>query len=85
MGSLSRYLLSDRFRLQFRAQAFNVLNCSNLQLGETDIGNLNNPQFAQAGGTFSPRKVRCEVPVCRHVLRLDSDSRSGRLVGVALA
>jgi hypothetical protein len=44
--------------LQFRAEAFNVFNHTNFQLGEADIANLNNPQFGQAGGTFNPRQLQ---------------------------
>jgi hypothetical protein len=45
--------VSDRFRLQFRAEAFNILNHTNFQLG---MGNgpggnnpLNSPEFGKAG------------------------------------
>ena len=54
--------VSDRFQMQFRAEAFNVLNHTNFHLGGT-IGpangnNLNNPQFGQAGGTSNPRNLQ---------------------------
>lgn len=56
------FRLSDRFRLQFRAEAFNVLNHTNFQLGgangPTGFNNLNNPQFGQASGTFNPRQLQ---------------------------
>ena len=56
------FRLSDRFRLQFRAEAFNVLNHTNFQLGGT-TGPVNNnrwnlPNFGQAGGTFNPRQLQ---------------------------
>ena len=56
------FRVSDRFQLQFRAEAFNVFNHTNFQLGGT-IGpatgnNLNNPQFGQAGGPSNPRNLQ---------------------------
>ena len=55
--------LSDRFRLQFRAEAFNIFNHTNFQLGVPNVGptgnnRLNSPQFGKAGGTFSPRNLQ---------------------------
>ena len=55
--------LSDRFRLQFRAEAFNILNHTNFQLGVANVGpsgnnRLNSPEFGKAGGTFSPRNLQ---------------------------
>jgi DNA-binding winged helix-turn-helix (wHTH) protein len=56
------FRLSDRFRLQFRAEAFNVFNHTNFQLGgatgPTGINKLDRPQFGQAGGTFNPRQLQ---------------------------
>jgi hypothetical protein len=54
--------VSDRFQLQFRAEAFNVFNHTNFQLGGT-IGpangnNLNYLQFGQAGSTSNPRNLQ---------------------------
>jgi hypothetical protein len=51
------FALSERFGLQFRAESFNVFNHTNFQLG-AGIGNLNNSQFGQAGGTFNPRQLQ---------------------------
>jgi hypothetical protein len=56
------FRMSDKFQLQFRAEAFNVFNHTNFQLGGT-IGpaagnNLNYPQFGQAGGTSNPRNLQ---------------------------
>ena len=54
--------VSDRFRLQFRADAFNILNHTNFQLGMGNgpSGNnrLNSPEFGKAGGTFNPRNLQ---------------------------
>jgi hypothetical protein len=57
------FRLSDRFRLQFRAEAFNILNHTNFQLGVGNVGpsgnnRLNSPEFGKAGGTFSPRNLQ---------------------------
>jgi len=54
--------LSDRFRLQFRAEVFNIFNHTNFQLGGATgpmgSNKLNNSQFGQAGGTFNPRNLQ---------------------------
>jgi len=57
------FRLSDRFQLQFRAEAFNILNHTNFQLGVGNAGpsgnnRLNRPEFGKAGGTFSPRNLQ---------------------------
>ena len=57
------FRLSDRFRLQFRAEAFNILNHTNFQLAAEDVGpsgnnRTNSPEFGKAGGTFSPRNLQ---------------------------
>jgi hypothetical protein len=58
------FRLSDRFLLQFRAEAFNIFNHTNFQLGVAVVnspsGNnkLNSPEFGKAGGTFSPRNLQ---------------------------
>ena len=56
------FQLSDRFGLQFRAEAFNIFNHTNFQLGgatgPTGFNNLKNSQFGQASGTFNPRQLQ---------------------------
>jgi hypothetical protein len=56
------FRLSDRFGLQFRAEAFNIFNHTNFQLGgatgPTGSNKLDRPQFGQASGTFNPRQLQ---------------------------
>jgi hypothetical protein len=52
------FRVSTRFRVQFRAEAFNVFNHTNFQLGNAEIVSLNDPSFGQAGGTFNPRQLQ---------------------------
>ena len=52
------FQLSERFRLQFRAEAFNVFIHTNFQLDGAEMISLNDPLFGQAGGTFNPRQLQ---------------------------
>jgi len=52
------FRLSESMRLQLRAEAFNVFNHTNFQLGGNDMNSLNDPFFGQAGGTFNPRQLQ---------------------------
>ena len=52
------FQLSERFRLQFRAEAFNIFNHTNFQLGSVELVSLNDPLFGQAGGTSNPRQMQ---------------------------
>jgi hypothetical protein len=57
------FRLSDRFRLQFRAEAFNIFNHTNFQLGIENVGSsgnnrLNSLHFGKAGSTFNPRNLQ---------------------------
>ena len=62
MSLFRKFQLGDSLRFQFRAEAFNVLNHTNFQLGGStgpaDKNNLNNPLFGQAGGTSNPRNLQ---------------------------
>ncbi|MFY9560155.1 MAG: hypothetical protein WAQ52_07975 [Terriglobales bacterium] len=53
---LKNVRISDRFRLQFRAEAFNVFNHTNFLLG--DNSSLHDPRFGVAGGTNPPRNLQ---------------------------
>jgi outer membrane receptor protein involved in Fe transport len=57
------FRLSDRFQLQFRAEAFNIFNHTNFQLGVASSGSSGNnrwnrPDFGKAGATFNPRNLQ---------------------------
>jgi hypothetical protein len=52
------FQLSERFRLQFRAEAFNVFNHTNFQLGGAEMVSLNDPLFGRAESTFNPRQLQ---------------------------
>jgi hypothetical protein len=53
---LKNVRISDRFRLQFRAEAFNVFNHTNFLIG--DNTSLHDPRFGIAGGTSPPRNLQ---------------------------
>ena len=54
------FKLAELLRVQFRAEAFNVLNHTNFQIGNNAI---NDPVFGQAGGTANPRNLQFALKV----------------------
>jgi hypothetical protein len=55
--SLSKtFAFSDKFHLQFRAEAFNVFNHTNFLIGNNS--DLHSPIFGMAGGTQPPRNLQ---------------------------
>ncbi|MBZ5722899.1 MAG: carboxypeptidase regulatory-like domain-containing protein [Acidobacteriia bacterium] len=55
------FAISDRFHLQFRAEAFNVFNHTNFLIGNNT--GLHDPLFGQAGGTNPPRNLQFGLKV----------------------
>ena len=56
MGLLKNIRLNETMRIQLRAEAFNVLNNVNLNLGgATQYLNINSATFGQATSATSPR------------------------------
>ncbi len=56
ISMFKNFPVSERFRLQFRAEAFNVLNRTNFLIGNNS--SLHDPLFGAAGGTESPRNLQ---------------------------
>ena len=61
-GMIKNVQLTETTKLQFRVEAFNVLNHTNFsvttQSGAGSIFDVNSTTFGRIGGTFSPRIVQ---------------------------
>jgi hypothetical protein len=55
LSVIKNFKLTEALQLQFRAEAFNVLNHTNFHIGHNAI---NDPAFGQAGGTGDPRTLQ---------------------------
>ena len=58
--------ITERVGMEFRAEAFNVLNHTNFQLpgaGGATNNNINHNGFGKAGGTFNPRKMQLGLKI----------------------
>jgi hypothetical protein len=59
MSLFKTFKLSERFRLQFRTEAFNVFNHTNFLLpGNPNNRIERNSHFGQANGTLPPRQMQ---------------------------
>ena len=55
---IKNFQISEKLRLQFRIEAFNVFNHTNFLLGDN---NISSPSFGIAGGTDAPRNLQLGV------------------------
>jgi hypothetical protein len=58
--------VTERVGMEFRAEAFNVLNHTNFQLPGARFAtnnNINHNSFGKAAGTFNPRKMQLGLKV----------------------
>ncbi len=55
---IKNFQVSEKLRMQFRIEAFNVFNHTNFLLGDN---NISSPSFGIAGGTDAPRNLQLGV------------------------
>jgi hypothetical protein len=61
MGLIKNISFTERVKMQFRFDAFNVFNHTNFQLPGANLAphnRINDASFGQAGGTFNPRNLQ---------------------------
>ena len=55
LGLSKTFTLTERFRLQFRSEAFNAFNRSNFR---TPTANISSPAFGTIASTYEPRRLQ---------------------------
>jgi hypothetical protein len=60
LGLVKNTVVSDRIKVEFRADAFNLFNRVNLY---NPIGDLSSPQFGQSTAAFAPRVLQLGLKI----------------------